>query len=384
MLQATQIGNWFGKPRSPHNEFSMFRITMLPALEGDCLWIEYGESAKPYRILIDGGPIGAEPALRVKIESLPEDQRRFELVVVTHIDSDHIAGIVKLLANPPKGLFVRECWFNGYCHLAAKGILGALEAEFLTVYLKAFEKRQPGFWNGFFKNQAAGALAHGDLPVCHLEGGMELIVLGPGSAALAALRKDWTKVIKKYHLDQAGAAEEKLASDRRYRPRPGFLGQELSLITLAGETFKQDTGAANRSSITLIARYRNKTCLLAADAWPEDLEASLSRFGPPGMRRVFDAVKVPHHGSSRNNSNPLYKRLDSRRYLISSSGARHCHPDAAAVARILVNKRDRADLFFNYKSDFNKQWEEATLEQEHSYAAHFPAEGEEGISIDLE
>ena len=33
----------------------MFRITMLPAEDGDCLLIETGEDAAPHRILIDGG-----------------------------------------------------------------------------------------------------------------------------------------------------------------------------------------------------------------------------------------------------------------------------------------------------------------------------------------
>jgi hypothetical protein len=34
-----------------------FRITMLPALHGDCLWIEYGEEGDTHHVLIDGGPL---------------------------------------------------------------------------------------------------------------------------------------------------------------------------------------------------------------------------------------------------------------------------------------------------------------------------------------
>ena len=33
----------------------MFSIEMLPAQQGDALWIEYGSAAKPHRILVDGG-----------------------------------------------------------------------------------------------------------------------------------------------------------------------------------------------------------------------------------------------------------------------------------------------------------------------------------------
>ena len=70
----------------------MFRIEMLPAAHGDCLWIEYGSGARVHRILIDGGPAHAYPALRERILHLPADARRFELLVITHIDADHIEG----------------------------------------------------------------------------------------------------------------------------------------------------------------------------------------------------------------------------------------------------------------------------------------------------
>ena len=34
----------------------MFTVHMLDAAHGDCLWIEYGDPARPKRILIDTGP----------------------------------------------------------------------------------------------------------------------------------------------------------------------------------------------------------------------------------------------------------------------------------------------------------------------------------------
>ena len=40
-----------------------FRIEMLAAIQGDALWIEYGNANDKNRILIDGGPIGAYAAL---------------------------------------------------------------------------------------------------------------------------------------------------------------------------------------------------------------------------------------------------------------------------------------------------------------------------------
>jgi glyoxylase-like metal-dependent hydrolase (beta-lactamase superfamily II) len=76
----------------------MFSIEMLPAKDSDCVWIEYGKPDEVHRVVIDGGPLGASDALRSRIETLPVADRNLELLVVTHIDSDHIAGIVKALS----------------------------------------------------------------------------------------------------------------------------------------------------------------------------------------------------------------------------------------------------------------------------------------------
>src|SRR5688572_14613920 len=80
----------------------MYTIEMLPASLGDCLWIEYGDEHTPHRILIDGGTVGTIDAIRAKICSVAKREGRchLELVVVTHIDADHIEGIIKLLGEP--------------------------------------------------------------------------------------------------------------------------------------------------------------------------------------------------------------------------------------------------------------------------------------------
>src|SRR4051794_13305697 len=92
----------------------MFRIEMLPAAHGDCLWIEYGTAQQAYRILVDGGPACAYPALRDRILQLPPGGRDFELLVITHIDGDHIEGIIRLLQDAETlGCMFRRIWFNG-------------------------------------------------------------------------------------------------------------------------------------------------------------------------------------------------------------------------------------------------------------------------------
>ncbi|BBX66544.1 ComEC/Rec2 family competence protein [Mycolicibacterium psychrotolerans] len=68
----------------------MFSVEMLPAGHGDCLWIEYGDPVR--RVLVDGGPYYSYKHLRARIERLDPTDRHFELLIITHVDADHIEG----------------------------------------------------------------------------------------------------------------------------------------------------------------------------------------------------------------------------------------------------------------------------------------------------
>jgi len=354
-------------------EQNMFTVEMLPAKDGDCLWIEYGKKDKPHRVIIDGGPIGAHEALRARIEALPIEKRKFELIIVTHIDSDHIAGILKLLQDPPEGMFIRETWFNAYRHLVP-GYLGAKEGEFLAVHLDKKEKEQPGFWNAAFKGGAVVVPEEGPLPTHTLNGDLKLTVLGPDARALRNLKKDWDEVIAEYMTPgSVEEAEELLKKDKRYRP--GYLGA-IDIHALANADFEEDTSAANGSSIVIVAEYEGKRCLFAADAFPSKVADGLKRFAGTNSPVRLDAVKVPHHGSQKNNSNELYSAIDSRVFLISTDGSKHEHPNLEAIARILDNKkRGPVQLVFNYRSDFNSLWDSDKLREDNKYATVYPTNG---------
>jgi beta-lactamase superfamily II metal-dependent hydrolase len=94
----------------------MISIELLPAAHGDAIWIEYGPASRPHRILIDGGPAPTyEAGLRRRIATLPEQKRMLELMVVTHIDADHIDGALILLQElAALKVRVDELWFNGW------------------------------------------------------------------------------------------------------------------------------------------------------------------------------------------------------------------------------------------------------------------------------
>ena len=92
----------------------MFTIEMLPAERGDCLWITYGQDSDLHHVLIDGGPretIGTlVPELERRLSALAGRRNRVELLVVTHVDADHIQGIVSLLSRSSRVALFRDIW----------------------------------------------------------------------------------------------------------------------------------------------------------------------------------------------------------------------------------------------------------------------------------
>ena len=100
----------------------MFHIELLPAACGDAIWVEYGDPARPSRIVIDGGPAPSyDLGLFARLKKLkPGD--RIDLFVVTHIDADHIDGAVILLQHADAiGVRFGEIWFNAWPQLAPIG-----------------------------------------------------------------------------------------------------------------------------------------------------------------------------------------------------------------------------------------------------------------------
>ena len=79
------------------------RLTALPAACGDCLVVEYGSGSDVHRILIDGG-LGSKYDVGLGAHlAASAGEPQFDIVIVTHVDRDHIDGVIHALprAAPP-------------------------------------------------------------------------------------------------------------------------------------------------------------------------------------------------------------------------------------------------------------------------------------------
>jgi len=363
------------------------RIEMLPALHGDCLLVEYGDARRTRRLLIDGGPIGAFGALQARFDALPQGNRRFELVVLSHVDTDHIDGLVKLFAHPvPWPFVVKDVWFNGWRHLErTHGLLGGKQGEYFSALLA--RRLDPGSWNGAFGGQAVVVRDDAPLPEHTLAGGMKLTLLSPTVPKLEKMREAWRKdigdAIDPGDLD---AAWDLLARQKRYLPGQGLLGSTPALDALLEKQSRPDNAAANGASIAFLAEFGDKRCLFLADAHPDAVCASLERLlQARGLERLrVDAVKVSHHGSKGNTTDALMALIDCPRFLFSTNGAQFGHPDAEAVQRVIARSVwPHPTLYFNYLTDRNREWQDPALQKTLDYSAEFNAETDRPLVVTL-
>jgi S-adenosylmethionine:diacylglycerol 3-amino-3-carboxypropyl transferase len=58
-------------------------------------------------------------------------------------------------------------------------------------------------------------------------------------------------------------------------------------------------------------------------------------------------VKLSHHGSKYNISDKLLKKINCKKYIISTDGSIHSHPHKETLAKIINNTPD-SELYFNY------------------------------------
>ncbi len=333
-------------------------IEMLPARHGDGLWIEWGAPGAVHRMIIDGGTKSAFAHLRDKLDAIPAGSRKIDLLVVTHIDLDHIEAPIELIRTAALDIEFGDIWFNEEKHLVPGGTTadgaeqlqgttrGGVQGEFLGALIA----RHSLPWNQQFAGGPIVVPPSGPLPVVELDGGLNLVLLSPTPDKLAALKPVWNKEVARKDLSPGDRARAIELLEERMGPVQPTRGEK---------EWGGDHSAANGSSIAFIAEYGDERWLLSGDAHVEVLVSGLKRYAEQfdlGSKKIaLNGFKLPHHGSVNNMSDELLELVDVEKFLISSNGAYFKHPDARCVD-LLIDKAPNAELAFNYLTTFTEAW----------------------------
>jgi len=366
------------------DELAFFRVTLLPAGQGDSILLEYGDPAAPFRILIDGGPARCYDLVSARLAAVIRDRRRIDLLVLTHVDADHIEGVLKLVNDANLALEVGEVWFNGYQQLPSDedDYLGPPHGEILSTLISSRDIP----WNTPFNRGPVVRERTAPLPCIDLPGGLTLTVLGPDEATLRSLRSVWEEECRKAGIAPGSTRDalDLLARQQRLRPLDTYLADFDPEALATGPESSADSSVTNASSIVLLAEYDGRGILLPGDATPTVLAEGLERLLAERGRSVLDveAVKLPHHGSRRNVTRGVLDLVRSPTYLVSTDSSYFRHPDPEAIARVVVGHGARR-LVFNYRTEITDRWSDQALTGRFGYDAIYPAVETKGVALEI-
>ncbi|WP_404373740.1 ComEC/Rec2 family competence protein [Sphingomonas sp. MMS24-J45] len=346
---------------------SEFRLTMLPAGDGDCLILTWGEPGLRRHAVVDGGRASTYGALRPRLETIAEGGEALELLVLTHVDADHIEGGLKYVEDADPPVVPKRVWYNSFDSLGGFGARSVAQGD---RYAAAIAKLGWRLNEAFEDGLVSVATAPSDLGVP----GLRVTVLGPDGDGVEAMRGKW--------------ADWRTGHDPARFARTGRLSRSSMPPVLDVENLaapgKTDTELPNGSSIAILAEYDGRRILLAGDAHPDTLVRSIAPLAKAeGGRLRVDVFKVSHHGSRGNVTRELVELLDCRRFAISTDGTRHGHPDPEAIARLLAfAPPGPRELLFNYATDRTRPWADPDLARRWDYTCRY-GESNGLLSIDI-
>ena len=115
-----------------NNKKAKYKIHFIRAMSGDSFLIELGRG---HCILIDCGYKSTyETELKPLLKKLHREGYRIDILVITHMDEDHIGGAISLIEengdkNNPHIIAIDNIWFNGIFNLCRiKSFLSSIKA----------------------------------------------------------------------------------------------------------------------------------------------------------------------------------------------------------------------------------------------------------------
>jgi len=377
-------------------------LTAVRAKHGDALLL----AADGATVLIDGGPPGVyRKFLRPELAALDrggEEPPVIDLLMVSHIDSDHIAGILDLTGEmidaeqeeARQPVRIRRAWFNSFADTIARTGLATpsattASAASLASALDALGLSGLGPANSdlVLASVGQGRNLRRDLATLSIDvnarfenrlalagaaaepwtkGGLKIEVVGPTKTELDKLKDEWAKQLPKILKKEADA--------------------KLAAASL-------DESVFNLSSIVVIAEAGGKRMLLTGDARGDMIVPWLASAGFDGGKAHFDLVKLPHHGSDRNVTSEFFENVTADHYVVSGDG-KHGNPEPEMLRMLFEARGDEAyTIHMTYSPDeikehpeYQKGGKDAKLDQVLDAAPgrreklRFPMAGDRAIS----
>lgn len=386
----------------------LITIKSYPAKKGDCFLVSYGKEKQQKHLLIDCGYTKTVNSyLKGDLIKIGVKREVLEKMILSHIDADHIQGAIKLLKdnNSERFIEIKEIWHNTFRHIFEEKQIG-FDKNQERILNQIIQRGYPVKRNGAKGEQKISAEQGTTVGALILQGQylwnrdfdgnaictgfqreiiigeeVKLFLLSPDKEKLEKLKNFWKDELKKYGIRNNKASSEfyddafeMLMSWEKEIPkkRPAEISAAKETIEeLLIQPFEEDTTVTNGSSIAFILQIQDRKLLFLADAHTDLIVKSLKEYQKDGVI-MFDLVKVSHHGSFKNISKNLLGKIDAPKYLVSTNGGRHNHPDRETIAHIISRPSDfRRKLYFNYITENSAYFDRDDWKQTYNYSIHY-------------
>lgn len=341
-------------------------LEAVQANEGDSLILQYGDTSDPRFILIDGGtpPVYAG-WLKQRLEQLrkehhPDGKLPLELVMCSHIDNDHIGGLLKLFTEmdeKPDNCPVETSvlWHNSFDDIIGNkdsSLLKVDDAETASLASALEETTKDAMLAKLAKLAPAVAGDSGKLEM--LADVAAVLVSVPQGRKLRDLATKLGLTVnspigKFISAKTAGGTWIDLSDGLRFQVLAP-LQKRVAEYQKAWDKDKSTTALAayldnspfNLASTVVLAHYTEGgkvgTMLLTGDARGDDiLEACRNGEVMSGGKLHVNLLKMPHHGSHHNVETDFFRTITADHYVVSGDG-KHGNPEVDTL-EMLVEAR---------------------------------------------
>lgn len=348
-------------------------LTAFQSDKGDCLLLT--NTARTRHILVDGGmSVSYNAHVAAAMGKLGAAGKALDLVYISHVDQDHIGGVLKMLDDeaawrvhefqkknnnkrskppaaprPPK---IREIWHNAF-HEQLEKNAGPVEDAIAAVApilagsdragIRAEALRQSELMTSIAEaiqvsrrispkqlNIPLNPRSNGKLMLLRKNqepvkmGGLTITTIGPTAAHLKALRDEWNEWLE----GTKGKAQLRKIQEAALRDQERLGTSEfdtlMASLRLQAESFgnPDEVTAPNLASLTLLVEDTSASLLLTGDARGDQVVDGLKHAGRlNGGTIEVDVLKVPHHGSENNIDSDFVETVIARDYVFCGNGS---------------------------------------------------------------
>lgn len=298
------------------------KLKAFQALDGDCISFKYGTDLNK-NIIIDLGYLKTyKNTLKKEIEAIRESKEKIDLLIITHVDRDHISGIKGLFRDYHLGEVVNEAWMNN-------PNLCIPNNENNYISFSDGNKAIEYFTNN---NITCKTLLTNDAGSIEKENAI-ITILSPSKEALKNYIDNWVEYNKSHKISS-------------------FIGDwDNDIDKLYNNSYEPDDSIYNKASISFIIETESKKIMFLGDSDPIIVKDKLLSIGYSSEKPIkVDLIKLAHHGSKHNICNELIEMIDCDNFIISSNG-RNLFKET--LSKILMKKgrciKKKIVFYFNYQ-----------------------------------